>query len=141
MYFITTKRMLEVCFSAHPNIQYRTKLKKSAENKNSAGFFTLKAVDRARGVQVIVIGNLRRAERLIIPSHHPVRWPSRRRLPLLNSSKCLRRQFHHIFRDSPLLPFNNLIYHNIGPVLFQQGGVKRLPVVVIRIPEVFTQCL
>lgn len=24
MYFITTKRMLEVCFSAHPNIQYRT---------------------------------------------------------------------------------------------------------------------
>ena len=26
MYFITTKRMLEVCFSAHPNIQYRTKL-------------------------------------------------------------------------------------------------------------------
>ena len=28
MYFITTKRMLEVCFSAHPNIQYRTYLKK-----------------------------------------------------------------------------------------------------------------
>ena len=26
MYFITTKRMLEVCFSAHPNIQYRTKI-------------------------------------------------------------------------------------------------------------------
>ena len=25
MYFITTKRMLELCFSAHPNIQYRTK--------------------------------------------------------------------------------------------------------------------
>ena len=24
MYFITTKRMLVVCFSAHPNIQYRT---------------------------------------------------------------------------------------------------------------------
>ena len=24
MYFITTKRMLEVCFFAHPNIQYRT---------------------------------------------------------------------------------------------------------------------
>ena len=24
MYFITTRRMLEVCFSAHPNIQYRT---------------------------------------------------------------------------------------------------------------------
>ena len=27
MYFITTKRMLEVCFSTHPNIQYRTNLK------------------------------------------------------------------------------------------------------------------
>ena len=27
MYFITTKRMLEVCFSAHPNIQYRTFIK------------------------------------------------------------------------------------------------------------------
>ena len=26
MYFITTKRMLEVCFSAHPNIQYRTNI-------------------------------------------------------------------------------------------------------------------
>ena len=26
MYFITTKRMLEVCISANPNIQYRTKL-------------------------------------------------------------------------------------------------------------------
>ena len=29
MYFITTKRMLEVCFSAHPNIQYRTVLLKA----------------------------------------------------------------------------------------------------------------
>jgi len=28
MYFITTKRMLEVCFSAHPNIQYRTTIVK-----------------------------------------------------------------------------------------------------------------
>ena len=27
MYFITTKRMLEVCFSAHPNIQYRTQIR------------------------------------------------------------------------------------------------------------------
>ena len=26
MYFITIKRMLEVCFSAHPNIQYRASL-------------------------------------------------------------------------------------------------------------------
>ena len=25
MYFITIKRMLEVCFSAHPNIQYRAR--------------------------------------------------------------------------------------------------------------------
>ena len=31
MYFITTKRMLEVCFSAHPNIQYRTTLFKDTE--------------------------------------------------------------------------------------------------------------
>jgi len=42
MYFITTKRMLEVCFSAHPNIQYRTPL--------------LKTVTCAQGMQVIVIG-------------------------------------------------------------------------------------
>ena len=41
MYFITTKRMLEVCFSAHPNIQYRT-------------FFRLMPVSCARCVQVIV---------------------------------------------------------------------------------------
>ena len=26
MYFITIKRMLEVCFSAHPNIQYRASI-------------------------------------------------------------------------------------------------------------------
>ena len=30
MYFITTKRMLEVCFSAHPNIQYRTRIQTEA---------------------------------------------------------------------------------------------------------------
>ena len=29
MYFITIKRMLEVCFSAHPNIQYRAILFKT----------------------------------------------------------------------------------------------------------------
>ena len=29
MYFITTKRMLEVCFSVHPNIQYRTLMLKT----------------------------------------------------------------------------------------------------------------
>lgn len=51
MYFITTKRMLEVCFSAHPNIQYRTFLfnrkvfllnkNRSAEDRNSKeGLFT-----------------------------------------------------------------------------------------------------
>ena len=28
MYFITIKRMLEVCFSAHPNIQYRANINK-----------------------------------------------------------------------------------------------------------------
>ena len=34
MYFITTKRMLEVCFSAHPNIQYRTFFfRKNLENE------------------------------------------------------------------------------------------------------------
>ncbi len=52
MYFITTKRMLEVCFSAHPNIQYRTSFSfnrkvlllnenRSAEDRNSKeGLFT-----------------------------------------------------------------------------------------------------
>ena len=51
MYFITTKRMLEVCFSAHPNIQYRTFLfnrkvlllnkNRSAEARNfKEGLFT-----------------------------------------------------------------------------------------------------
>ena len=29
MYFITIKRMLEVCFSAHPNIQYRAVIRKN----------------------------------------------------------------------------------------------------------------
>jgi len=33
MYFITTKRMLEVCFSAHPNIQYRTFLQYKTEKQ------------------------------------------------------------------------------------------------------------
>ena len=36
MYFITTKRMLEVCFFAHPNIQYRTFLNKWKSNSNKA---------------------------------------------------------------------------------------------------------
>lgn len=36
MYFITTKRMLEVCFSAHPNIQYRTFLLCHIKNKPPA---------------------------------------------------------------------------------------------------------
>ena len=35
MYFITTKRMLEVCFSAHPNIQYRTSIiKDGTQHRN-----------------------------------------------------------------------------------------------------------
>ena len=36
MYFITKKRMLEVCFSTHPNIQYRTEIDKIAiyQNRN-----------------------------------------------------------------------------------------------------------
>ena len=36
MYFITTKRMLEVCFSAHPNIQYRTFLFCTGEDAAAA---------------------------------------------------------------------------------------------------------
>ena len=40
MYFITTKRMLEVCFFAHPNIQYRTKiLKQQKIIQKTADFF------------------------------------------------------------------------------------------------------
>ena len=50
MYFITTKRMLEVCFSAHPNIQYRTVflfnrrnflLNKNCSEGNPARFFLI----------------------------------------------------------------------------------------------------
>ena len=37
MYFITTKRMLEVCFSAHPNIQYRTNIYKQGLSEYSGG--------------------------------------------------------------------------------------------------------
>lgn len=46
MYFITTKRMLEVCFSAHPNIQYRTRKVKMEEftvdprRQTAAGLFS-----------------------------------------------------------------------------------------------------
>ena len=39
MYFITTKRMLEVCFSAHPNIQYRTFLLFSMVHIGSISIF------------------------------------------------------------------------------------------------------
>ena len=52
MYFITTKRMLEVCFSAHPNIQYRTEFTRSGASIAPAPF--LKAVTCAQGVLVIV---------------------------------------------------------------------------------------
>jgi hypothetical protein len=40
MYFITTKRMLEVCFSAHPNIQYRTETNKKQVPENRLDFRT-----------------------------------------------------------------------------------------------------
>lgn len=33
MYFITIKRMLEVCFSAHPNIQYRALFIRNTETE------------------------------------------------------------------------------------------------------------
>ena len=36
MYFITIKRMLEVCFSAHPNIQYRASIIKGKELRKMA---------------------------------------------------------------------------------------------------------
>ena len=39
MYFITIKRMLEVCFSAHPNIQYRARISRL---KYTCFFYTLK---------------------------------------------------------------------------------------------------
>ena len=39
MYFITTKRMLEVCFSAHPNIQYRTKMGKESTGRMISPFY------------------------------------------------------------------------------------------------------
>lgn len=59
MYFITTKRMLEVCFSAHPNIQYRTFLfnrkvfllnkNRSAEDRTAAvGNYVAEATRRRR---------------------------------------------------------------------------------------------
>ena len=66
MYFITTKRMLEVCFSAHPNIQYRTvfmrfrkvfreQVWRTGEKKNgmaqpdeAGAFFVLKPVHLSR---------------------------------------------------------------------------------------------
>ena len=37
MYFITTKRMLEVCFSVHPNIQYRTFFCLCKDNSEHSG--------------------------------------------------------------------------------------------------------
>lgn len=47
MYFITTKRMLEVCFSAHPNIQYRTFLltvSKKSPHREDFSLLSLKSV-------------------------------------------------------------------------------------------------
>lgn len=39
MYFITIKRMLEVCFSAHPNIQYRAFVWKVRSVKKQKMYF------------------------------------------------------------------------------------------------------
>ena len=52
MYFITTKRMLEVCFSAHPNIQYRTKFIYCPALAGQ--YFYLKTVVCTQSVQAIV---------------------------------------------------------------------------------------
>ena len=51
MYFITTKRMLEVCFSAHPNIQYRTLKYFFPEGVSSPGWcvFSFTSFLRLRG--------------------------------------------------------------------------------------------
>ena len=51
MYFITTKRMLELCFSAHPNIQYRT-------------FFSLNAMGRRCRLRAIVPLNAENERRI-----------------------------------------------------------------------------
>ena len=54
MYFITIKRMLEVCFSAHPNIQYRA-IKKNvpwhilAPSAVACDMFLLRASAHPRG--------------------------------------------------------------------------------------------
>ena len=42
MYFITTKRMLEVCFSAHPNIQYRAPFFWFMEKHQEGSFLIIK---------------------------------------------------------------------------------------------------
>ena len=55
MYFITTKRMLELCFSAHPNIQYRTR-------NVSAAAFLVRLVDWD---QVSVLNFSRRWDRFV----------------------------------------------------------------------------
>lgn len=39
MYFITIKRMLEVCFSAHPNIQYRAYFHKYMKEGGTSCFY------------------------------------------------------------------------------------------------------
>jgi len=46
MYFITTKRMLEVCFSAHPNIQYRTRISKRLLYGNKNIFYFRKYIEK-----------------------------------------------------------------------------------------------
>ena len=49
MYFITTKRMLEVCFSVHPNIQYRTGIYYFREARTAELFLSLRIVNHDTG--------------------------------------------------------------------------------------------
>ena len=51
MYFITIKRMLEVCFSAHPNIQYRALFL-------SISLFALEQIDKNRKLKLYKMENI-----------------------------------------------------------------------------------
>ena len=60
MYFITTKRMLEVCFSAHPNIQYRTnKVNSKTDNKTDNKTDGIRAGKQAADILMRGIGGLK----------------------------------------------------------------------------------
>ena len=60
MYFITTKRMLEVCFSVHPNIQYRTKTISRIQNRGCGSFlyYKLDAKQQTCNIDCAYITNL-----------------------------------------------------------------------------------